>query len=105
MTRRLFVPRPRRQGETSRPFECEGRGPYEAGTKEAQGKAEAKTKASRLEGDLGVDVSRMEKELESKFGQGSEFAKQMERARREDLDAKFEAKFGSEFEKQMEKLR
>jgi beta-lactamase regulating signal transducer with metallopeptidase domain len=54
---------------------------------------------SRLDPD--VDLSGLEKNLESKLGEGSEFAKHMEKLGKE-LESKLGS--GSEFEKKMEKL-
>ena len=67
----------------------------------------SKEKKPKTEGDLDVDVdfSKLEEQLESMFGDGSEFAKQMEQLG-EKIGKEMEAKFGenSEFAKQMEKL-
>jgi beta-lactamase regulating signal transducer with metallopeptidase domain len=69
-------------------------------------KAKAKDKASKAKkadkkGDVDIDTSKLEKEIESKFGKGSDFEKQMEK-----LGEEMEKKFGegSDFEKQMENL-
>jgi beta-lactamase regulating signal transducer with metallopeptidase domain len=65
----------------------------------AEVKARAKEKAKKLEGD--VDTSRIEKEIESKFG--ADFEKKME-ALGEKIGKEIEAKFGPDFEKKMEAL-
>jgi len=78
-----------------------GRKQQKAGEKD---KSKKSTKSDSVR-DLDVDTSRLEKELESKFGEGSEFAKQMEQ-RGERIGKEMESKFGpgSDFVKQMEKL-
>jgi beta-lactamase regulating signal transducer with metallopeptidase domain len=76
----------------------------------AKDKDNTKTKTKKAakpdsERDLEVDLSRLEKELEAKFGEGSEFAEKMEKLG-EKIGKELEEKLGSgsEFEKQMEKL-
>ncbi len=67
--------------------------------------AAKKSKERKPEGELELDLSRLEKEIESKFGEGSEFVKQMEQFG-EKIGKELEEKLGpgSEFEKQMKKL-
>jgi beta-lactamase regulating signal transducer with metallopeptidase domain len=68
--------------------------------KALKSKDKAKASKGKVPSSEG-DVSGLEKELESKFGEDSEFAKRMEKLGK-DLEAKFGS--GSEFEKTMEKL-
>jgi beta-lactamase regulating signal transducer with metallopeptidase domain len=84
-----------------------GRNKEKAKEKEKE-KAKAKESQSKSPGSKGEierNVSKLEKEIESKFGEGSEFAEKMaelgERIGKE-LDEKLGS--GSEFEKAMEKL-
>jgi beta-lactamase regulating signal transducer with metallopeptidase domain len=64
-----------------------------------------KGKKSGGDFDIDIDLKGLEKELESKFGEGSDFAKQMEEFG-EKLGKELEAKLGegSDFAKAMEKL-
>lgn len=73
--------------------------------KEKSKAKKSKTPGSDREFDFDIDLSRLEKELESRFGEGSEFAKQMAELG-ERIGKELESKLGpgSEFEKQMKKL-
>jgi beta-lactamase regulating signal transducer with metallopeptidase domain len=73
--------------------------------KEMERDKAGQSKKPDADGRLDVDVAKLEKDLESKFGEGSEFAKKMEQLGEKigkELDTKLGT--GSEFEKQMEKL-
>jgi beta-lactamase regulating signal transducer with metallopeptidase domain len=71
----------------------------------AEAKAKAKAKKSEKAKKPGRDIeaSRIEKEIESKFGSGSEFEKTIEQLG-ERIGKEIEEKFGPDFEKKMEKL-
>jgi beta-lactamase regulating signal transducer with metallopeptidase domain len=75
----------------------------------AKAKAEAKARAKLKKAEKAkkaarkLDASRVEQEVESKFGSGSEFEKRMEELG-EQIGREIEEKFGPEFEKKMEKL-
>jgi beta-lactamase regulating signal transducer with metallopeptidase domain len=71
----------------------------DAVTRSKKGDADAKAKSSKADRDLDVDVSAIEKEIDARFGPGSDFEKKMEAFGKE-----MEAKFGdgSDFEKRME---
>ena len=74
------------------------------GEQKAKVKAEAKAAKSQRKGadvEVDIDTKKLEKEIESKFGKGSDFEKQMEKFG-EEIEKKFGE--GSEFEKQMEKF-
>jgi hypothetical protein len=70
-----------------------------AKAKKAEAKAKAKAKKAELE--LDVDLSRIEKEIEAKFG--PDFERRMEELG-EKIGKEIEAKFGPDFEKKMEKF-
>jgi len=68
----------------------------------AKAKADAKAKAKAKRSEQETDIeSRIEKEIESKFGSGSDFEKKMEELG-EKIGKEIEAKFGPDFEKKME---
>ena len=82
----------------------------EAARAKGKEKAKVKEKGNKAEKpdldiDLDIDLSKLAKELETKFGSGSDFEKQIEKLG-ETIGKEMEAKFGpgSDFEKQMEKL-
>jgi beta-lactamase regulating signal transducer with metallopeptidase domain len=78
------------------------KGKAKAETK-VKGKAKKPEKAKKSRRDIDVNVSQLEKEIERKFGPGSEFEKRIEEVG-EKIGKEIEAKFGPDFEKKMEKL-
>jgi beta-lactamase regulating signal transducer with metallopeptidase domain len=71
--------------------------PAKAKKAKAKKAKEKTTKAKKSGSDIGVDLSRIEKEIETILGPGSDFEKKMEAFGKE-----MESKFGPEFEKKME---